>query len=167
MDNKYLIISESPSAHKETVVSARSLRDALRQLLDSSDRAGAYDSTASLRGYLIHHSEVIDGENYFITIRNHELTGNACYVVTGPADFHLDGFEYMSQAIDALNQHRRWMERGKVEGWDDEVRPLKIIVTGNPVEGFTYHGPFHELPEGWLAGVEGDWWVAELKSLED
>jgi hypothetical protein len=44
----------------------------------------------------------------------------------------------------------------------------KIIITGNPVDGFNYYGPFDE-EELTLAydSFDGDWWVASLKKLDD
>lgn len=42
---------------------------------------------------------------------------------------------------------------------------LKIVVTGNPTDGFVYHGPFREFTDDIEASLEGDWWVAELDSI--
>jgi hypothetical protein len=42
----------------------------------------------------------------------------------------------------------------------------RIVVTGNPIDGFAYHGPFDtfEDAEEWAqnAGVMGDWWITDL-----
>lgn len=46
---------------------------------------------------------------------------------------------------------------------------LHIIITGNPVNGFRYIGPFKtadhaiDAAERFLSGVEADWWIAPLE----
>lgn len=45
----------------------------------------------------------------------------------------------------------------------------KIIITGNPVNGFTYYGTFSSVDEAtdWAGlNLGGDWWVAELNKPE-
>jgi hypothetical protein len=40
-----------------------------------------------------------------------------------------------------------------------------IIITGNPVQGFSYVGPFNDNNDAVEAAIdilEADWWVAEL-----
>lgn len=41
----------------------------------------------------------------------------------------------------------------------------KIIVTGNPVDGFEFYGPFAVLDDDTCNEFEGDWWVARLWPL--
>lgn len=44
-----------------------------------------------------------------------------------------------------------------------------IIVTGNPVDGFTFYGPFEDGVEAqdWAtAFLDGDWWGANLRQPE-
>lgn len=55
---------------------------------------------------------------------------------------------------------------------DTSVTTQFILITGNPVDGFTYIGPYATAEEaseegdnGPLGG-EGDWWVAPLQSTE-
>lgn len=42
----------------------------------------------------------------------------------------------------------------------------KIIITGNPVQGFQYFGPFGELTEEITDQLETDWWVTDLEELQ-
>lgn len=44
----------------------------------------------------------------------------------------------------------------------------KIVVTGNPVDGFHYYGPFSddEVDVGYF-DFEADWWVAKVSPLPD
>jgi len=39
-----------------------------------------------------------------------------------------------------------------------------IVITGNPGEGFTYHGPFDDLGAAtrYAEQFDGDWWTARL-----
>jgi hypothetical protein len=41
-----------------------------------------------------------------------------------------------------------------------------IVITGNPVDGFTYHGPFvsAEDANAYAEDLPTDWWVAPLQS---
>lgn len=49
-----------------------------------------------------------------------------------------------------------------------------IIITGNPVDGFEYHGPFDtnesacEFGNGdeHMTDHGGDWWVAEIQAVQ-
>jgi hypothetical protein len=47
-----------------------------------------------------------------------------------------------------------------------------IVVSGNPVDGFTFHGPFH-LREDAIAWAEDavttgySWWIANLNEPEE
>jgi hypothetical protein len=52
----------------------------------------------------------------------------------------------------------------------DEVTPrvLTIVVTGNPVDGFAMHGPFHDTEQAteWAeSSLRGDWWLADLTAV--
>jgi hypothetical protein len=42
-----------------------------------------------------------------------------------------------------------------------------ILITGNPVQGFQYTGPFNDPEEAGnyalTSGTEADWWVAPLE----
>lgn len=43
----------------------------------------------------------------------------------------------------------------------------RIVITGNPVDGFAYHGPFESEEEAqeWAENeCQDDWWVAPLAS---
>lgn len=44
-----------------------------------------------------------------------------------------------------------------------------IIVTGNPIEGFQYWGPFDEFTDAisYQFEGEGDWWVAGIMPIPD
>lgn len=45
---------------------------------------------------------------------------------------------------------------------------MKIIVTGNPVDGFQFYGPpFESLDDNTADYFEGDWRVAELEPIEN
>lgn len=37
-----------------------------------------------------------------------------------------------------------------------------IVISGGPIEGFKFYGPFATEEEATLADVKGDFWVAEL-----
>ena len=42
-----------------------------------------------------------------------------------------------------------------------------MVITGNPVQGFDFFGPFDDPQQAvdWAADlIEADWWVAELTS---
>lgn len=46
---------------------------------------------------------------------------------------------------------------------------MHIIITGNPVDGFEYIGPFNTSEDAlrWAdkdAHIEGDWWLAHLEA---
>jgi hypothetical protein len=43
-----------------------------------------------------------------------------------------------------------------------------IVVCGNPVDGFTYVGPFadHDTAENAGDRIDQDWWIAELEAPE-
>ncbi len=43
----------------------------------------------------------------------------------------------------------------------------KIVITGNPVDGYTYWGPFDQLNDSIANQFEGDWWVAELNYIDN
>lgn len=46
---------------------------------------------------------------------------------------------------------------------------LHIIVTGNPVDGFEFYGPFNngvEATEEGTANLDTDWWTARLLSWD-
>lgn len=47
---------------------------------------------------------------------------------------------------------------------------LHIVITGNPVDGFTYHGPFADFDAAsdWTEGesaADCDWWIAPLEAV--
>jgi len=43
-----------------------------------------------------------------------------------------------------------------------------IIVTGNPIDGFSFHGPFSDRNDAieWAEELDPDWWVVELDTPE-
>lgn len=46
-----------------------------------------------------------------------------------------------------------------------------ILVTGNPVDGFEFYGPFNNGVDAveyanQCAGIEGEWWTADLNPVE-
>ena len=49
---------------------------------------------------------------------------------------------------------------------------LHIVVTGNPVDGFNYIGPFKTADDAieWAdakSDLEGDWWIAALEAQSE
>lgn len=47
---------------------------------------------------------------------------------------------------------------------------LNILISGNPRDGFTHHGPFHtndmdEATKTWVDCCEADWWVVPLEPI--
>jgi hypothetical protein len=46
----------------------------------------------------------------------------------------------------------------------DDAREAFIVITGDPVAGFIFTGPFvnHEAAEQWAEGLQ-DWWTAFLQ----
>lgn len=47
---------------------------------------------------------------------------------------------------------------------------MKILITGNPVDGLEFFGPFDEAEEATEfaeINAEADWWVAEVRSPAD
>ena len=50
---------------------------------------------------------------------------------------------------------------------------MNIIITGNPVDGFTYTGPFPDRESAidaatWgVVETEADWWVADLVAVPE
>jgi len=46
---------------------------------------------------------------------------------------------------------------------------MKIIMTGNPVDGYKFFGPFPDLEAAmnhWIDLAEGDWWVVDVERPE-
>lgn len=43
---------------------------------------------------------------------------------------------------------------------------MMILVTGNPVDGLSFYGPFDEIADETLDKFEGDWWIADLNEIE-
>jgi hypothetical protein len=58
------------------------------------------------------------------------------------------------------------MPENKPKSENDESDVL-IVITGDPVEGFIFTGPFttHEAAERWAEGMQ-DWWTAFLQPPE-
>lgn len=42
-----------------------------------------------------------------------------------------------------------------------------IIITGNPVDGFSFYGPYEEYKDASKAveSIKVEWWIAELGTL--
>lgn len=46
---------------------------------------------------------------------------------------------------------------------------MTILITGNPVDGFQYHGPFDSTEDAadWASRTQdADWWVAPVQHAE-
>ena len=51
---------------------------------------------------------------------------------------------------------------------DEGDRDLRIVVTGNPVDGFAFYGPITKseaAERDFGSEISSDWWIVELDSL--
>lgn len=44
---------------------------------------------------------------------------------------------------------------------------MKVVMSGNPIDGFALFGPFEELDDTIAAQFEGDWWVVDVYTLPE
>ena len=52
----------------------------------------------------------------------------------------------------------------------DDLMGMHILITGDPVDGFEYFGPFKTGEEAIAAGedhLDGDWWIAPLRGKKE
>lgn len=78
-------------------------------------------------------------------------------------------FNDLTARIDALLLANQLTFEDVYRNWRVEKGVSKhIVITGNPVDGFDYHGPFDEHGDATeFAGRLGvDWWIAELTAPE-
>lgn len=60
--------------------------------------------------------------------------------------------------------YRRAFGAGQSVATTKRLDDPRIVVAGNPVDGFTFHGPFDgpEAADAWAEDMQDDWWMAKL-----